>query len=240
VRLAVEDEDLGGVIADRVVIAHERDDLAALVGPRPVYSEYSRTICLLIADASGRTACRPSVGIVRGSVCIARAPVIDLARVIARRRASGRRQAGGRGFRSIRDSSLQRTCREEGLVRTMNGSQSDEAGAGLFSCEVAPEREAVRVRPVGSLDMATAPVLRAQIDELRRAGFEHLIVDLSKLDFMDSVGLRLMLSLDAEARRDGFSIAIVPGPGAVQRVFEITGTTALLPFVATDGRAPEH
>jgi anti-anti-sigma factor len=58
----------------------------------------------------------------------------------------------------------------------------------------------------------------------------HLIVDLSELDFMDSVGLRLLLAVDADARRDGFSIALVRGPAAVQRVFEITGTADVLPF----------
>jgi anti-anti-sigma factor len=117
-------------------------------------------------------------------------------------------------------------------VRIVNRSEVDNpSDSEPLRCEVEPERAAVRVRPVGSLDMATVPVLRAQIDELREAGFRRLILDLSKLDFMDSTGLRLMLSLEAEARRDGFSIALVPGSAAVQRVFEITGTAAVLPFV---------
>jgi anti-sigma B factor antagonist len=103
---------------------------------------------------------------------------------------------------------------------------------GSFSCEVEPERDAVRVHPVGSLDMATVPVLRTQVDELRKAGFRRVILDLRRLEFMDSTGLRLMLSLDAEARQDGFSIGLVPAPAAVQRVFEITATTEVLPFIS--------
>ena len=98
-------------------------------------------------------------------------------------------------------------------------------------CEIRPERDAVRVRPAGSLDLVTTPVLRAQVDELLAAGFRRVILDLSGLDFMDSTGLRLMLSLDAQARQDGFSIVLVPGPSAVQRVFEVTCTEAALPFV---------
>ena len=109
---------------------------------------------------------------------------------------------------------------------------NDPRASEWLSCEVEPERDAVRVRPVGSLDMATAPLLRAQADELREAGFQRLVLDLSKLDFMDSTGLRLLLSLDADARHDGFSLAVVPGPAAVQRVFEITGTATMLPFIA--------
>jgi anti-sigma B factor antagonist len=102
-----------------------------------------------------------------------------------------------------------------------------------LGCEVEPERDSVRVRLVGELDMTTVPVLRAQIVELRQVGFERVVVDLRGLDFMDSTGLRLFLELAAEARRDGFSIALVPGPPAVQRVFKTTGTLAALPFTAT-------
>jgi hypothetical protein len=34
-----------------------------------------------------------------------------------------------------------------------------------------------------------------------------------------------------ESRQDGFTIALLAGPPAVQRVFELTGTTDQLPFV---------
>ena len=48
---------------------------------------------------------------------------------------------------------------------------------------------------------------------------------------MDSTGLRAVLALDAEARRDGFTLSLVRGSAAVQRVFELTGTAGALPFV---------
>jgi len=101
----------------------------------------------------------------------------------------------------------------------------------VFGCEVQPERDGVRVLPRGELDAASGPALERQIGELRDAGFRRLILDLSQLDFMDSTGLRLILKWDAEARQDGFSIVLVPGPPTVQRVFEVTGTAAHLPFV---------
>jgi anti-sigma B factor antagonist len=100
----------------------------------------------------------------------------------------------------------------------------------LFQCEVQPERGAARVFALGSLDVAAAPVLDEQLRELRDAGFRRLIVDLSKLSFMDSTGLRLLLKWDGDARQDGFAIDVVPGPPAVQRVFELTGTSDLLRF----------
>ncbi len=100
-----------------------------------------------------------------------------------------------------------------------------------FRCDVSRERGTARVRPVGALDLATAPVLEAQVAELRAAGVRNVVLDLSALAFIDSTGLRCVLRLDAEARRDGFSIAFVPGPRAVQRVFDVTRTAARLTFV---------
>ena len=104
------------------------------------------------------------------------------------------------------------------------------AGPEPFSCEVRPERGAARVLALGSLDVIAAPVLEAQLRELRDAGVLRLIVDLSGLRFMDSTGLRLLLAWDADAHREGYAIEVVPGPPAVQRVFELTGTSSLLPF----------
>jgi anti-sigma B factor antagonist len=100
-----------------------------------------------------------------------------------------------------------------------------------LTCEVVPERDAVRVRPIGSLDLATVPVLEQQLNELREAGFRRLIVDLGGLWFMDSTGLRLALKWHHAAQRDGFEIGFAPGPPAVQRVFEVTGTSEHMPFI---------
>jgi anti-sigma B factor antagonist len=100
-----------------------------------------------------------------------------------------------------------------------------------LSCEVSPDRDAVRVRPIGSLDLATVSVLEQQLNQLRDAGFRRLIVDLGGLRFMDSTGLRLALSWHAAAQQDGFEIGFLPGPPAVQRVFEVTGMSERIPFI---------
>lgn len=99
-----------------------------------------------------------------------------------------------------------------------------------FRCEVQPERSAARVFALGSLDVSTVPVLDAQLRELSEAGFRRLIVDLSRLGFMDSSGLRLLLKWNGDAHAEGYAIELVPGPQAVQRVFDITGTSHLLRF----------
>ena len=47
-------------------------------------------------------------------------------------------------------------------------------------------------------------------------------MDLSKLTFLDSTGLRCIVTADERARAEGRRIVIVRGPDAVQRVFAIT------------------
>jgi anti-anti-sigma factor len=110
-------------------------------------------------------------------------------------------------------------------------SRSERADEDGLTCDVVPERNVVRVRPVGTLDLATVPVLEEQLAELRSAGFREVIVDLRELVFMDSTGLRLLLRWDAAARNDGFWLGFVPGAPEVQRVFELTGTNDRITFV---------
>lgn len=48
---------------------------------------------------------------------------------------------------------------------------------------------------------------------------------------MDSSGLQLVLAAHTAARRAGGKLEIVPGPRAVQRVFELCGVAGELRFV---------
>ena len=101
----------------------------------------------------------------------------------------------------------------------------------LFRCEVLHERESARVQAVGELDLDTVPTLSAEVAQLREAGCRHVIIDLRELSFLDSSGLRFFLDCHADARQDGYTIALIPGPPVVQRVFALTRTTHLLPFI---------
>ncbi len=98
-----------------------------------------------------------------------------------------------------------------------------------FRCELAREGELERITLAGELDLATT----AEVEPLLRGdGVEQRLLDLRELTFMDSSGLRLILKAHAAARREGWSLQIVPGPPAVQRVFEICGVANELGFVA--------
>ena len=106
----------------------------------------------------------------------------------------------------------------------------DRAEFEPFRCEVDPHRASVFVRPVGELDIATTPVVDAQLSELVAAGFTSVVLDLRELRFLDSTGLRLLLSWDARARTEGVELSVIPGPAPVQRVIDVAGVAHLLPF----------
>ena len=96
-----------------------------------------------------------------------------------------------------------------------------------FSISVASQAEHVALRPVGDLDLGTAEELVARVGEFRRTGADRVVIDLTGVRFLDSAGLRALLALRNDAKRNGHRLALAPGPRQVQRVFELTATRTL-------------
>ena len=55
--------------------------------------------------------------------------------------------------------------------------------------------------------------------------------DLGDLAFIDSTGLRFLLECYADSRQDSCTMELLPGPSAVQQVFELTDTRNHLPCI---------
>lgn len=105
--------------------------------------------------------------------------------------------------------------------------------APTFEVRLEPARELVRVRLIGELDLATGPELREQITELLAVGFEHLIIDLRDLSFLDATGLTLLLALADRARDEGWRLSLIHAHGQVRRICELTNTLSRLPLHPT-------
>jgi anti-anti-sigma factor len=104
------------------------------------------------------------------------------------------------------------------------------AGLGRFHVETVPDRDVVRVSPVGDVDLSTVGEIRDVLRELSRVGFSRLVLDLRGTTFLDSTGLHLILEEYAAAQADGAQLVLLAGPPEVQRVFDLTGLGAQLPF----------
>jgi anti-sigma B factor antagonist len=73
---------------------------------------------------------------------------------------------------------------------------------------------------------ATADAVAQALD--RRPAF--LLLDLSQLSSIDSSGILVLVNTHKRCATQGASLVIIPGPPAVQRVFDICGLIEILPF----------
>ena len=75
----------------------------------------------------------------------------------------------------------------------------------------------------GSLDIATSPSLRAALLEAAEHGKHDIVVDLSKLEFVDSTGLGALIGAHKRATEKDGSVRLVAQEGQILRLLRITG-----------------
>ncbi len=82
----------------------------------------------------------------------------------------------------------------------------------------------------GEIDLVAAPDVEAAIRHLCAQRTSRIVLDLRKVTFMDSTGLKAAISAQALCQAQGHEFGVIPGPRQVQTLFEITGLAKLLPF----------
>jgi anti-sigma B factor antagonist len=102
------------------------------------------------------------------------------------------------------------------------------------------ERHAV-VLVEGELDALTAPRLHDELVALATDGVDRVVLDLRRLDFVDSFGLGVIVSARRRLSQIGNSLCIVAGDeqATLRRVLEITGLDQVLPIHPTVATAVE-
>jgi len=93
----------------------------------------------------------------------------------------------------------------------------------------------VHVALVGELDLSTVAKVQDELRKVEATSPATMVVDLSKLTFLDSTGLRCIITADERAREEGRRMVIVRGPDPVQRVFSITRLEERLEIVDDAG-----
>jgi len=74
----------------------------------------------------------------------------------------------------------------------------------------------------GELDLASAPVFESELQRAEVAGAARVVLDLRDLQFVDSAGLRVIVTAHTHARERGQEFAVTRGPEQVQRLLAIT------------------
>lgn len=78
----------------------------------------------------------------------------------------------------------------------------------------------------GEVDVYTAPQLRERLVELIDQGYHRIVVDLSRVEFLDSTGLGVLVGgLKRSRGHDGGDLALVCTQPRIMKVFEVTGLT---------------
>ena len=83
----------------------------------------------------------------------------------------------------------------------------------------------------GELDLVSSPILEEALNGARESRAELIVVNLRRLEFMDSTGLHLLVTAQQRAHDAGRRFAVVRGGEHVQRLFDLSGIGELLHVV---------
>ena len=101
-----------------------------------------------------------------------------------------------------------------------------EEGKAVFSLE-------------GKMDTATAPELEAELNEALD-GLTELTLDLGKLEYISSAGLRVILSAQKSMNQTGGMMKVVNVNQTVMDIFEVTGFLDILTIENNDPEETEQ
>jgi anti-anti-sigma factor len=69
------------------------------------------------------------------------------------------------------------------------------------------------------------------LKQLAGSGVSNVVIDLREVTFVDSTGMRWLITADALSQEEGFRLWIVRAPGPVKDALDASGMSARLPIV---------
>jgi anti-anti-sigma factor len=102
-----------------------------------------------------------------------------------------------------------------------------------LSITVAHNGTTTTVDVIGEWDLASQAEARAALRVALEHSPERVVLDLSRLSFIDSSGMHNVIELYSRCEQQAMQLVIIPGPKSVQRPFEICQLTNRLPFLQT-------
>jgi anti-sigma B factor antagonist len=93
------------------------------------------------------------------------------------------------------------------------------------------QRDGVAVLTLrGEIDVYTAPRMRQAIVDLVDAGSLNIVVDMQKVDFLDSTGLGVLVEGLKRVRTRNGNLSIVVTQDKILKIFDITGLNKAFPI----------
>ena len=103
--------------------------------------------------------------------------------------------------------------------------------AQLCSMRVEQQLDTVLVGLHGEFDLTCEEPFCEELAYALEGQAAALVLDLRELTFMDSVGLRMLVTLNVATSEDGLDYTVICGEGYVRQVLRETGLDGVLPVV---------
>ena len=111
-----------------------------------------------------------------------------------------------------------------GSVRTQGSARVSLRFLDVTPLAVTTEQHPgqTRVVLIGELDIASTQDLENELSAVEANSPGTVVLDLRRVEFIDSTGLRALVAADERARSAGRRLAVVRGPDAVERLLTVT------------------
>jgi anti-sigma B factor antagonist len=106
-----------------------------------------------------------------------------------------------------------------------------------LSLETRHEGGSTIIEVGGEIDVYTAPKLRDKITELVGNGNYHLVVDMERVDFLDSTGLGVLVGGLKKVRAHDGSMQLICNQERLLKIFRITGLAKVFRIHASQAEA---
>jgi anti-sigma B factor antagonist len=100
----------------------------------------------------------------------------------------------------------------------------------LLRVETARDGGLHEIRLHGELDLSTEAEVAAAIAQAEESDAERIVIDLGGLQFMDSTGIKLLVTAATRSRESG-RVRLRKGSEAIQHVLRVAGIESELPFL---------
>lgn len=112
-----------------------------------------------------------------------------------------------------------------------------DAAAHQFRLEVEQTDGGIRIALSGELDVSTVVDFREELRTAEALNPDLLVLDLRELDFMDSMGLGVLIGAVRRARMEERRLVVVPGPKQIASLLRLTGVDKMLDTAKTPADA---
>lgn len=97
--------------------------------------------------------------------------------------------------------------------------------------------EAIVIYVDGDLTTNTSPVAETEINQILDGKTAHVVINVQKVNFVASTGLRIILVLGKRLKGDGQKLILCSMNETTKSVFKISGFSKLFPIFETEDEA---